>query len=186
MAIEDHTADKHEDLDIHPDLDHLVHSSGMDDWLIEEAEYGSSFLQIGDQGMWKDHATNECIIGFCVGSPRAWEEGKKEVEELYLNLQKLLDKTESSPISKPDIIKLFYGIDSEILRAFNYKLDWSYNNFLLFIVTHCRLSEFHLSTGYAYSARLMDGMMEKNVFIKYFKDIHTASSVKSQLLAVRE
>ena len=122
MAIEDHTANKHEDLDIHPDLDHLVRSSGMDDWLIEEAEYRSSFLQIGDQGMWKDHATNECIIGFCVGSPRAWEEGKKEVEELYLNLQKLLDKTESSPISKPGIIQIvlwhwFWNFESIQLQA---------------------------------------------------------------------
>ena len=84
--------------------------------------------------------------------------GEKEVEELNLNLQKLLDKTESSPISKPDIINLFYDIDSEIWRAFNDKLDWSYNNFLLFIVIHYRLSEFNLTKGYAYSARLMDGM----------------------------
>ena len=112
--------------------------------------------------------------------------GEKEVEELNLNLQKLLNKTESSPISKPDIINLFYDIDSEIWRAFNDKLDWSYNNFLLFIVTHCRLSDFNLTTGYAYSARLMDGMMEKNVFIKYFEDIHTSSPVKSQFTAVRE
>ena len=112
--------------------------------------------------------------------------GKKEVEELNLNLQKLLDKTESSPISKPDIINLFYDIDSEIWRAFNDKLDWSYNNFLLFIVTHCRLSEFNLTKGYAYSARLMDGMMEKNVFIECFEDIHTSSPVKSQFTAVRE
>ena len=44
MAIEDHTVDKHKDLDKHPDLDHLVFSSGMDDYLIEEAEYRPSFL----------------------------------------------------------------------------------------------------------------------------------------------
>ena len=77
MAIEDHTVDENEDLDIDPDLDHLFYSSGIDDCLIEEAEYRSSFSQIGDQGMWKDHTTNECIISFCGGSSRAWEEGGK-------------------------------------------------------------------------------------------------------------
>ena len=186
MAIEDHTVDENEDLDIDPDLDHLFYSSGIDDCLIEEAEYRSSFSQIGDQGMWKDHNTNECIISFCGGSSRAWEEGGKEIEELKLNLLKMLDKTESNPISKLDIIKLFYVHDSETWRAFNDKLDWTYNKFLLFIVTCCRLSEFSLTTGHAYSAGLMDGMMEKNEFIKCFENIHTASSVKSQFTAARE
>ena len=44
MAIEDHTVDEHEDQEIDPDLDHLYYSSGIDDCLIEEAEYRSSFL----------------------------------------------------------------------------------------------------------------------------------------------
>ena len=121
-----------------------------------------------------------------VGVQEPGKRGEKEIEELKLNLLKLLDKTESSPISKLDIIKLFYGLDSEIWRAFNDKLDWTYNKFLLFIVTCCRLSEFNLTTGHAYSAGLMDGMMEKNEFIKCFEDIHTASSVKSQFTAARE
>ena len=81
MAIEDHDVDESQDLDIDPDLDHLYSSSGIDNCLIEEEEYRSSFSQIGDQGMWKEHHTNECIISFCGGGSRSWEEGKKEIGE---------------------------------------------------------------------------------------------------------
>ena len=56
--------------------------------------------------------------------------GKKEIEELKLNLQKLLNKDDPSPISKVDIINLFYGMDSKIWKAFHDKLDWTYNKFL--------------------------------------------------------
>ena len=186
MAIEDHDVDESQDLDIDPDLDHLYSSSGIDNCLIEEEEYRSSFSQIGDQGMWKEHHTNECIISFCGGGSRSWEEGKKEIGELKQNLQKLVNKDDTSPISKVDTINLFYGIESKIWKAFSDKADWTYQRFIQFTFTSCRLSEFNLTTDHAYSSGLMEGMMDKTEFIKCFDEIHAASSVKSQLTAARE
>lgn len=40
------------------------------------------FSQIGDQNMWNDHSSNECVISFCGGMTRAWEEGMIEIEDL--------------------------------------------------------------------------------------------------------
>ena len=171
MAIEDHVLDENEDLDIDPDLDCLYDSSGIDNCLIEEEKYRSSFSQIGDQGMWKEHDTNECIISFCGGSSRVSEEGKQETGELKQNLQKLLNKDDTSPISKVDIINLFYGMESKIWKAFSYKVDWTYQKFIQFMFTCCRLSEFNLTTCHAYSSGLMEGMMDKTEFIKCFDDI---------------
>ena len=145
------------------------------------------FTQVGDQDLWKHHSTNKCHISFCGGMTRAWNEGKTEIKELKQNLRNILNKDANEEVSKHDIIELFYGKDSKLYRAFHDKLRWSHTKYLMFIMTCVKLSEFNFTTTYAYSTDgMMDGMMGKEEFIECFNEIHTASSIKSQLNAARE
>ena len=145
------------------------------------------FAQVGDQALWKDHSTNECQISFCGGITRAWNEGKTEIKELKRNLCSVLKKEANKEVSRSDIVRLFYGRDSQLYRAFHDKLRWYHPKFLMFSKTYGKLSEFNFTTTHAYStAGMMDGMMEKEEFIACFKEMHTASSIESQLTAARE
>ena len=98
----------------------------------------------------------------------------------------MLDKSESNPVSRADIINLCYGADSKIWRAFHDKLDWTHNKCLQFMMKRCKLSEFSLITEHGYSASLMEGMMDKTILISCFEEMHKVSSVLSQLIAARE
>ena len=81
-------------------------------------------------------------------------------------------------VSKLDIVKMFYGQESQLYRAFYDHLRWSHKKFLLFIKTCSKLSEFNLTTTHAYSSGdMMDGVMEKDEFIACFDEIHSASSI---------
>ena len=93
--------------------------------------------------MWSDHSTNDYNISFCGGSSRAWKEGKKEIEEIKRNLQKVLNKSNGDEVSKLEIVKLFYGKELRMYRVFHDKVPWSYQKFLLFIKVCCKLSEFN-------------------------------------------
>ena len=76
MPIEDNIVDQGEQLDFDPELEHLFYSSELDNCLFDKADYESIQSQIGDQDMWNNHITNECIISFCGGLSRAWKEGR--------------------------------------------------------------------------------------------------------------
>ena len=71
---------ENKDLVFDPELNSIHYKAGLDDYLIEETEYRSIFSHIGDQEIWYEHTTNECIISFCGGRARAWEEVKAELE----------------------------------------------------------------------------------------------------------
>ena len=75
MPIEDNIVDQGEDLDFDPELDDFFYSSALDDCLFDVDEYRSILSQIGDQDMWRNHTTDECIVSFCGGSTIAWKEG---------------------------------------------------------------------------------------------------------------
>ena len=137
--------------------------------------------------MWSDHSTNECNISFCDGISIAWKEGKAKIEDIKKNIWKVIKKGHNDEVSKLDIVKLFYGKESRMYWAFHDKVAWPHRKFLLFIKVCCRLSKFKFATTHAYSTNcMMDGMTGKWKFIKYFQEMHNASSVKSQLTAAHE
>ena len=118
---------------------------------------------------------------------RVWKEGRTEIEEIKRNLRKVLIKSDADDVSKSDIVKIFYGDESQSYRAFHNKVGWSHNKFLSFIKTCLKLSEYNFTTTHAYATNgTMDGMMEKGEYIRCFKEIHVASSVDSQLTAAHE
>ena len=187
MPREEDIVDQGEKLDFDPEFDNLFYSANVDDCLFDESEYRLMFSQIGDQEMWRDHPSNECLISFCGGMNRVWKEGKKEIEELKLNLHTLLRKEDDAEITREDIVDLFYGKDSRLYRVYHDQLSWSHPKFLRFLKTCGKMSEFNLTTTYAYSqAGMMTGMMGKAEFIACFEQIHKASSVRSHLTAARE
>ena len=76
MPREEDIVDQGEKLDFDPEFDNLFYSANVDDCLFDESEYRLMFSQIGDQEMWRDHPSNECLISFCGGMNRVWKEGK--------------------------------------------------------------------------------------------------------------
>ena len=54
------------------------------------------------------------------------------------------------------------------------------------MMTYCKLSEFNFTIEHGYSAGLIEGMMDKTIFISYFEEIHKVSSISSQVTAARE
>ena len=88
-----------------------VFNAGLDDCIIEENEYRSSYSQIGDQEIWHKYTIDECILWW---KTRAWKEGKKEIEDIKINIFRMLDKSEADSVSRADIINLCYGANSKI------------------------------------------------------------------------
>ena len=118
---------------------------------------------------------------------RASSKGKMEIKELKQNLRNILNKDANEEVSKHNIVKLFYGKDSNLCRDFHDTLRWYHTKYLMFIMTCGKLSEFNFATTYAYSTDgMMDGMMGKEDFIECFNEIHTSSSIKSQLTVAHE
>ena len=137
--------------------------------------------------MWQDHSTNECLISFCGGLNRAWQEGKNKMTELKRNIHNILKKDENKDGSKREIVELFYGEHSSLYRAYYDKLCWPYNKFLMFIRTCGKLSEYNFTTMQAYSTDgVMDGMKSKDEFIACFDQVHSASSIKLHLTTACE
>ena len=160
MPTEEEILDQGEDLDFDPELDQLFYTAGQDDCLFEESEYRSMLSQVGDQDMWSDHSSNECIMSFCGGLTRVWKEAMGEINDLKRNICHVLHKNSIDEVSRDDIVELFYGRHSRLYRVFHDHLGWSHSKFLMFIRTCGKLLEFNFTTTQAYDFDgMMDGMM---------------------------
>ena len=166
MPSEEHTIDQGEALDFDPEFEHLFYSAGLDDCLFDESEEQSMLSQVGDQDLWEDHSSNECIVSFCGSQTRVWKEAKDEIIDLKTNLRNLLKKHDDDQVSKQDIVHLFYGKYSMLYRVFHDQFVWSRVDFLTFVKTCSKLSEFNFTMTHAYLTEgMMDGMMDKAEFI---------------------